>query len=138
MDRVTQAPKHKRVPAGVAISLFYPALLLLWSILLSCCPVQWLEYFLAYCGALAFEGDPIEWSKNHRWHHQNSDSPADRHSPRDGLWHAHMGWLFDESLTNTRCGTWDCSAQTYSFLVLPADSVYLHVALLLSLTPLFA
>jgi hypothetical protein len=68
----------------------------------ACVHIQWLEYFLAYCGALAFEGDPIEWSKNHRWHHQNSDSPADRHSPRDGLWHAHMGWLFDESLTNTR------------------------------------
>jgi stearoyl-CoA desaturase (delta-9 desaturase) len=29
------------------------------------CP-KWLEYSLAYCGALAFEGDPIEWSKNHR------------------------------------------------------------------------
>jgi fatty-acid desaturase len=75
--------------------------------LCTACPaapsLQWLEFFLAYCGALAFEGDPIEWSKNHRWHHQNSDSPADRHSPRDGLWHAHMGWLFDESLTNTRC-----------------------------------
>jgi stearoyl-CoA desaturase (delta-9 desaturase) len=70
--------------------------------------LQWLEYFLAYCGALAFEGDPIEWSKNHRWHHQNSDSPADRHSPRDGLWHAHMGWLFDESLTNTRCAACVC------------------------------
>jgi hypothetical protein len=28
-------------------------------------PLQWLEYFLAYCGALAFEGDPIEWAKNH-------------------------------------------------------------------------
>lgn len=71
--------------------------------------VQWLEFFLAYCGALAFEGDPIEWSKNHRWHHQNSDSAADRHSPRDGLWHAHMGWLFDESLTNTRCGCAVCA-----------------------------
>ncbi|KAF6257723.1 delta-9 desaturase-like protein [Scenedesmus sp. NREL 46B-D3] len=63
---------------------------------------KWLEYFLAYCGALAFEGDPIEWAKNHTWHHQHSDTAADRHSPRDGLWHAHMGWLFDESLTNTR------------------------------------
>jgi stearoyl-CoA desaturase (delta-9 desaturase) len=26
-----------------------------------------LEYLLAYCGALAFEGDPVEWAKNHRW-----------------------------------------------------------------------
>jgi hypothetical protein len=30
------------------------------------CP-KWLEFMLAYCGALAFEGDPIEWSKNHNW-----------------------------------------------------------------------
>lgn len=32
-------------------------------------------------------------SKNHRWHHLHSDTPADRHTPRDGLWHAHLGWL---------------------------------------------
>lgn len=24
------------------------------------CP-KWLEYTLAYCGVLAFEGDPVEW-----------------------------------------------------------------------------
>ncbi|PNW83842.1 hypothetical protein CHLRE_04g217945v5 [Chlamydomonas reinhardtii] len=64
--------------------------------------VKPLEYLLAYCGALAFEGDPIEWSKMHRWHHLHSDTPADRHSPRDGLWHSHMGWLFDEALNSTR------------------------------------
>ena len=44
----------------------------------------------------------MEWSKNHRWHHLHSDSSTDRHSPRDGLWHAHMGWLFDERLAGTR------------------------------------
>ena len=32
-------------------------------------PPQWLEFTLAYCGVLAFEGDPVEWVKNHRWHH---------------------------------------------------------------------
>ncbi|KAG2433974.1 hypothetical protein HYH02_012436 [Chlamydomonas schloesseri] len=64
--------------------------------------VKPLEFFFAYCGALAFEGDPIEWSKMHRWHHLHSDTPADRHSPRDGLWHSHMGWLFDEALNSTR------------------------------------
>lgn len=65
--------------------------------------VKPLEYFFAYMGVLAFEGDPVEWSKNHRWHHLHSDTPADRHSPRDGLYHAHFGWLFDERLT-TRSG----------------------------------
>lgn len=64
---------------------------------------KWLEYFFAYCGALAFEGDPVEWVKNHRWHHLHSDGAADRHSPRDGIWHSHMGWLFDEALSVTRC-----------------------------------
>ena len=39
-----------------------------------------------------------------RWHHMHSDTAADRHSPRDGIWHSHMGWLLDESLTNTRWG----------------------------------
>ncbi|GIL48424.1 hypothetical protein Vafri_4575 [Volvox africanus] len=38
----------------------------------------------------------------HRWHHMHSDTPADRHSPRDGVWHSHMGWLFDESLNSAR------------------------------------
>lgn len=65
------------------------------------CPKP-LEYFFAYCGALAFEGDPVEWSKMHRWHHMHSDTLADRHSPKDGIWHSHMGWLFDQSLANTR------------------------------------
>ncbi|KAG2502171.1 hypothetical protein HYH03_000658 [Edaphochlamys debaryana] len=65
------------------------------------CPKP-LEYFFAYLGALAFEGDPVEWSKMHRWHHMHSDTPTDRHSPRDGLWFSHMGWLFDESLNSTR------------------------------------
>jgi stearoyl-CoA desaturase (Delta-9 desaturase) len=27
---------------------------------------KWLEYFLAYCGALAVQGDPKEWVSTHR------------------------------------------------------------------------
>jgi len=65
------------------------------------CPKP-LEFFFAYIGALAFEGDPMEWQRGHLWHHIHSDTPADRHSPRDGLWHAQMGWLFDELLAGTR------------------------------------
>lgn len=65
------------------------------------CPKP-LEYFFAYMGALAFEGDPIEWAKGHSWHHANSDTPADRHSPRDGLWHSHWGWVLDESYADSR------------------------------------
>jgi stearoyl-CoA desaturase (Delta-9 desaturase) len=54
---------------------------------------RWLEYFLAVCGTLTLEGGPIFWVATHRIHHQFSDRPGDPHSPRDGAWWAHIGWL---------------------------------------------
>jgi stearoyl-CoA desaturase (Delta-9 desaturase) len=51
------------------------------------------EYFLAVCGTLSLEGGPISWVAIHRIHHQNSDRPGDPHSPRDGAWWAHAGWI---------------------------------------------
>jgi len=56
------------------------------------CP-QWFEYFLAVCGSLTLEGGPIFWVATHRIHHQKSDQPGDPHSPRDGAWWAHIGWI---------------------------------------------
>lgn len=52
-----------------------------------------LEYFFAVCGTLTLEGGPISWVATHRSHHQNSDKPGDPHSPRDGGWWAHAGWI---------------------------------------------
>jgi stearoyl-CoA desaturase (delta-9 desaturase) len=52
-----------------------------------------LEYFFAVCGTLTLQGGPIFWVATHRIHHQRSDQPGDPHSPRDGGWWAHMGWL---------------------------------------------
>ena len=52
-----------------------------------------LEYFFAVCGTLTLEGGPIFWVATHRIHHQKSDLPGDPHSPRDGGWWSHMGWL---------------------------------------------
>ncbi len=54
---------------------------------------QALEYFFAICGSLTLEGGPISWVATHRIHHQHSDKPGDPHSPHDGGWWAHMGWL---------------------------------------------
>jgi stearoyl-CoA desaturase (delta-9 desaturase) len=56
------------------------------------CPL-WMEYFFAVCGALTLEGGPIFWVATHRLHHQKSDQPGDPHSPHDGAWWAHMGWI---------------------------------------------
>ncbi len=52
-----------------------------------------IEYFLTLCGSLALQGGPLFWVATHRIHHQNADEPGDPHSPRDGWWWAHAGWL---------------------------------------------
>src|SRR5262244_3644417 len=51
------------------------------------------EYFLSFCGTLAVEGGPANWVTTHRIHHRFSDQEGDPHSPRDGGWWAHMGWI---------------------------------------------
>ena len=62
---------------------------------------KWLEYFFAVCGTLTLEGGPIFWVATHRLHHQFSDQPGDPHSPRDGAFWSHMGWiLFGETNHN--------------------------------------
>jgi fatty-acid desaturase len=51
------------------------------------------EYFLAICGTMALEGGPIQWVVTHRIHHAHADRPGDPHTPRDGGWWAHIGWI---------------------------------------------
>ena len=54
---------------------------------------KWMEYALTICATLALEGGPIFWVATHRVHHQNADQEGDPHSPRDGGFWAHMGWI---------------------------------------------
>ncbi|HEX8815580.1 MAG TPA: fatty acid desaturase [Terriglobales bacterium] len=54
---------------------------------------RWVEYFLTICATLALEGGPIFWVATHRIHHQFSDQEGDPHSPIDGTWWAHIGWI---------------------------------------------
>jgi len=51
-----------------------------------------IEYLLAALGSLANQGGPLQWVAVHRLHHQHSDDEGDPHTPRDGLWWAHMFW----------------------------------------------
>jgi stearoyl-CoA desaturase (delta-9 desaturase) len=54
---------------------------------------KWVEYVLTVFATLAMEGGPIFWVATHRIHHQYSDKEGDPHSPIDGTWWAHMGWI---------------------------------------------
>jgi stearoyl-CoA desaturase (delta-9 desaturase) len=54
---------------------------------------KWLEYVMTVCATLALEGGPMFWVATHRVHHQLSDHEGDPHTPREGGWWAHTGWL---------------------------------------------
>jgi stearoyl-CoA desaturase (delta-9 desaturase) len=56
-------------------------------------------------GSMAVEGTAITWAANHLKHHALADKDGDPHSPVDGLFHAHLGWLFttDDADPNVYC-----------------------------------
>jgi stearoyl-CoA desaturase (Delta-9 desaturase) len=66
---------------------------------------RWMRYLFAVLGSMAIEGRVIDWVADHRKHHTFPDEEGDPHSPHiheaggwrgmlQGLWHAHVGWLF--------------------------------------------
>jgi stearoyl-CoA desaturase (Delta-9 desaturase) len=67
---------------------------------------------IAVLGSMAVEGSVITWVADHRKHHAFTDQEGDPHSPHlsgpglmgaiKGLWHAHIGWLFETVGTSDR------------------------------------
>lgn len=55
---------------------------------------RWLERFLATCGTLAVQSGPVAWVTTHRIHHAFTETDKDPHSPRNGTYWAHIGWIF--------------------------------------------
>ena len=51
------------------------------------------EYFLTLCGTLALQSGSLQWVTTHRIHHAHTETEKDPHSPRDGNFWAHIGWL---------------------------------------------
>ncbi len=55
----------------------------------------WLRAVFLILGCMALAGSkPDEWAATHIRHHAHSDEEGDPHSPLEGFWHAHFGWLF--------------------------------------------
>lgn len=76
---------------------------------------RWLRVLLAVLGSMAAEGRVLYWVASHRRHHAHSDTPRDPHSPHvrkvpgreperlgmvRGLWHAHVGHMITDAITN--------------------------------------
>jgi stearoyl-CoA desaturase (delta-9 desaturase) len=65
----------------------------------------WMRALLGICGSVGMQGPVIKWCAIHRRHHQMSDRHGDPHSPNArgdgivgilrGIYHSHIGWLFD-------------------------------------------
>ncbi len=65
---------------------------------------------LAALGSMCAQGPLLFWVTAHRRHHAYSDGPGDPHSPNlvsegrlrrlRGFWHAHMGWMLDEDISD--------------------------------------
>jgi stearoyl-CoA desaturase (delta-9 desaturase) len=63
------------------------------------------RYALAIMGQTAVQGPVVDWVADHRKHHAFTDEDGDPHSPHGhggglkgalhGLYHAHVGWLFE-------------------------------------------
>src|SRR5689334_6949692 len=52
------------------------------------------RFVLLVLGSMAAEGPVLVWAAIHIKHHACADREGDPHSPVEGLFHAHMGWLF--------------------------------------------
>lgn len=71
----------------------------------------WVAWLLGIAGSMAFQHSVLHWVADHRRHHAHTDECGDLHSPYvdtscsststwSGLFHAHVGWLFDSSVTD--------------------------------------
>jgi stearoyl-CoA desaturase (delta-9 desaturase) len=74
---------------GLGITLGYHRLLTHKSLQVP----RWFMYLIVSGGYLCLMNGPIVWVGVHRLHHQKSDLPGDPHSPRDGFYHALVGWM---------------------------------------------
>lgn len=52
-----------------------------------------IRLFITWMGGFAGEGTALQWVANHRKHHAFSDKDGDPHSPHDGGFWSHAGWL---------------------------------------------
>jgi len=55
-----------------------------------------IKFIMLVFGSMALEGPAIEWASTHTKHHAHADREGDPHSPLEGFFHAHVGWLFKD------------------------------------------
>ncbi len=87
----------------------------------------WVRWLLGIAGSTAAQGPVIFWVATHRRHHRYSDQAGDPHSPNlqghgmagliEGLWHAHIGWMFSRDNSNPAFFAPDCLRDDITFRI---------------------
>jgi len=52
-----------------------------------------MQFLMALAGTTAAQKGPLWWAGNHRDHHRFADTDQDTHSPLQGFWWSHVGWI---------------------------------------------
>lgn len=60
------------------------------------------KFILLVLGSMSLEGPAVEWAATHVKHHAMSDREGDPHSPVEGFFHAHIGWLFKDRMADPK------------------------------------
>ena len=60
------------------------------------------QFVFAFAGTSCAQKGPLWWAGHHRNHHKFSDTERDLHSPRDGFWWSHIGWIMSSKYGETR------------------------------------
>jgi stearoyl-CoA desaturase (delta-9 desaturase) len=59
------------------------------------------QFLMAFGGTTALQKGPLWWASHHRLHHRYTDLDEDVHSPRDGFWWSHVGWILSTKYKDT-------------------------------------
>jgi len=51
------------------------------------------QFGLAVLAQTSGQKGVLWWAAHHRHHHRHADGPSDVHSPREGFWWSHVGWI---------------------------------------------
>jgi len=63
---------------------------------------RFMQFLMAFGGTTASQKGVLWWAAHHRHHHKYSDMEGDLHSPKDGFWWSHMGWILAKAYEKTR------------------------------------
>src|SRR5579884_4453999 len=59
-----------------------------------------IKFILLVLGSMSFEGPALSWAATHIKHHAQADREGDPHSPVEGFFHAHIGWMFKSRMAD--------------------------------------